>query len=77
MLLFFQWESFKAALNISSKPVKVPKSDVKVKPGSKSGDAIDSTGASRIDEFNVLNHSTQTLAEQLTLIEQVRVTGST
>ena len=79
-----QWESFKQALHINNKPVKVPKSDVKPpssRVGVKSSTMDEGSyatnggagGGFRSEAFSVLDHSTQTVAEQLTLIEQVRV----
>ena len=69
--LDIQWESFKAALHLSAKPMKI-----KANPKAPRSDAdreayFQKLGTRRIDSFTLADHTSQTLAEQLTLMQQV------
>ena len=66
-----QWESFKAALHLSAKPMKI-----KANPKAPRSDAdreayFQKLGTRRIDSFTLADHTSQTLTEQLTLMQQV------
>ena len=73
-VVLFQWDSFKAALHISAKPTKLQprsKSMRKASMNSRYDDAYPKHDLSRTESFNLIDYTSQTLAEQLTLLEQV------
>ena len=77
---WLQWESFKAALHLSAKPSKMQRpvrakvmSPEKLASGSGTQEISASRGnIRRADTFLLTDHTPATLAEQLTLMEQVK-----
>ncbi len=74
-LLFSQWESFKAALHLSAKPMKIKPNPKPMGPGSAGhpGPHQFKTRSQRTEQFTLADYTAQTLAEQLTLMQQVYI----